>query len=316
MNQLQHNKHLVTLCKERTVELFQSSKFDIHIYSMKFLKHITRQNYSQETVTGYTKDLQKFCQFMFAEYEGNILTHEIAKEDIQDYLAFLQGMGFKPNSVARHLSTLKSLYKFLVHEMNFEKNPAGAIKHPKKYKPLPSALSEEELNNLFSVIEKDSSYYETLFKLMYTTGSRITALRTLPKEHIDLKNGKVYFQKVKYGKELYLPLNDTIIEVLERHLFDLRNNISEFLFPSGKYINKPVAAATIRNQLSKYRKLAGIERHITPHMIRHTTATHLTLKKVHQKEIASILGHSDLRSTALYQHLDVDDLRDSVNNSL
>lgn len=296
--------------------MFQTNNFDVHIYSKKFLKHITRQNYSEETIVGYTKDLQKFCQFIYVEYEGNILTEEITKEDIQDYLAFLQSMGFKPNSVARHLSTLKSLYKFLVHEMNFEKNAAGAIKHPKKYTPLPSALSEEELENLFSIIENDSTYYETLFKLMYTTASRITALRTLPKEHIDLKKRKVYFSKVKYGKELYLPLNDVIAGVLERHLFDQRNDGSTFLFPSQKFINKPISAATIRNQLSSYRKLAGIERHITPHMIRHTTATHLTLKKVHQKEIASILGHSDLRSTALYQHLDVDDLRDSVNHLL
>lgn len=292
--------------------MFQSN-FDIHIYSKKFLKHITRQNYSNETINGYAKDLLKFCQFIFAEYEGNILMQEITKEDIQDYLAYLQGMGFKANSVARHLSTLKSLYKYLLHELSFDRNVAAQIKHPKNQKSLPAALSEKDLKSLLYILESHSTFYETFFKLMYTTGSRITALRTLPKKHIDLKKKMVFFEKIKYDRQLYLPLNDAISEVLQRHLFDHRNDGSEYLFPSGKFINKPVSASTIRKKLTDYRKLAGIERHVTPHMIRHTTATHLTLKKVHQKEIAEIMGHIDLRSTALYQHLDVDDLRDSID---
>ncbi|OIK08807.1 tyrosine-type recombinase/integrase [Bacillus sp. MUM 13] len=293
--------------------MLQITNFDLHLNAKKFLKHLSRQNYSLETITGYGKDLEKFCKFIFTEYGGNILTSEVTKEDIQDYLTFLKRMEFKPNSVARHLSTLKSFYKFLIYEMNFERNAAAGIKHPKNNKMLPSALTKEELDQLFRALEQESPYFEAFFKLMYSTGSRITALRTTLKKNVDLQNKQIYFPKVKYNKELYLPLNNEILPILERHLFDHRNSFSEFLFESSREKNKPISAGLIRLKLTHFRQLAGIERHVHPHMIRHTTATQLTLKKVHQKEIASIMGHSDLRSTATYQHLVVDDLRDSIN---
>lgn len=293
--------------------MLYKNNFDFPIYSKKFIKHLERLNYSTETTIGYSKDLKKFQQFLFTEYSGNILTEHIQKEDILDYLNSLKESGLKLNSIARNLSSLKSLFKFLVNEMNFPIDIAARIKHPKVYTPLPDILDVFEIQELLETAKANSTFYYVLFSLLYYTGSRLTPVRTLKKDHVDLRNRKIYFEKIKNGKDLYLPLNETLFEILNEYLIQSNNQHSKFVFNSPKLPNKPISPSDIRLNLKKLCKTAGISKRVTPHTLRHCTATHLTLKGVEQKFIASILGHNDLRSTARYQQLNVDNLRPSIN---
>lgn len=123
----------------------------------------------------------------------------------------------------------------------------------------------------------------------------------------------LYFPKVKGGKDLYLPLHHKLVELytiyLKEHYFDE----SPYVFPSKRIKSQPVSASDVRMKLSRMIREAGISKKITPHGIRHSTATHLTIKKVDQRSIASILGHSDLRSTIRYQHLSIEHLREPLN---
>ncbi|MYL53750.1 tyrosine-type recombinase/integrase [Pontibacillus yanchengensis] len=287
--------------------------FDLNLYAQKFLRHLKRQHYSEETITGYQKDLRKFSEFLYHEYKGNILTEEIQKEDILDYLGYLESLDFKPNSVSRHLSTLKSFYKFLVYEMDFKVDVAARIKQPQIYTPLPAVLDVEEVHNLLQTAKVYSKYYYTLYSLLYYTGSRISPIRTLPKKHVDLKSKQLYLEKIKGGRDLYLPLNEVMYDILVDFLLDCRGDGSDYVFSSPRLKNQPISAYLIRTQLKKVAKYAGITKRVTPHILRHCTATHLTLQNVDQKFIASILGHTDLRSTARYQQLNVDNLRPTIN---
>ena len=294
-------------------DLFHYQQFDLHIYSKKFLRHLKRQKYSDETIDGYAKDLKKFNQYIFTTYNGRIFTEELQREDLLDYLSYLEEQGLKPNSIARNLSTLKSFYKFLVHEMDFKIDVAARIKHPKVYTPLPNVLDFDEVQQLLKTAKEYSQFYYVFFSLLYYTGSRLTPIRVLPKKDVDLKHKKIYFSKTKNGGDLYLPLNHKLCELLEHFLHTNRLDQSEFVFKSHKNLHKPISAAHVRKTLKKVAQLAGIEKNVSPHILRHCTATHLTLLDVDKKYIASILGHRDLRSTARYQQLKVEDLRPSIN---
>jgi integrase/recombinase XerD len=293
--------------------LFNHQQFDLHIYAQKFLRHLKRQKYSEETITGYAKDLKKFSQFIYTAYEGRIFTEELQREDLLDYLSFLEEQKMKPNTIARNLSTLKSFYKFLVYEMDFKIDVAARIKHPKVYTPLPNILDFDEVQLLLKTAKEYSDFYHTFFSVLYYTGSRITPIRVLPKKDVDLKNKKIYLYKTKNGRDLHLPLNEKLCSLLGDFLRKNRNDGSIYVFKSSKVHDQPISAPEVRKTLKLIAKQAGITKRVTPHILRHCTATHLTLLDVDQKFIASILGHRDLRSTARYQQLKVDDLRPSIN---
>jgi site-specific recombinase XerD len=291
-----------------------NQQYDLPFLKQKFLRHLKRNNYSEETIDGYMKDLKLFGEYIYTAYEGVILVQELQREDLLDYLTYLKEMKkYKVNSVSRHLSTLKSFYRYLFDERIINDNVAARIKHFKAYVPLPAILDIGEIELLLQTAKEYKQFFFVMFSLIYYTGSRITPVITLEKKNIDLKTRKIYFPKVKGGKDLYLPIHDKLIpvltEFLERHPADM----SPYVFPSPRNIYAPVDAVTARLHLNRVVKKAGITKRVTPHILRHCMATHLTTAQVPQKFVAEMLGHSDLRSTIRYQHLHVEDLRDHIN---
>jgi len=293
--------------------MLMQQSFDLPVYISKFIHHLARQKYSRETIVGYGKDLKKFSDYLLTQYSGNILTEEIEKEDLKDFVSMLETSGLKPNSVARHLSSLKSFYNFLVCEMNFAINVGAQIKQPKLFTPLPTILTPEEVERFLHAASEHSTYYHVLFSVLYYTGSRITPVITLRKKHVDLTSNKVYFPVTKNGRDLHLPLHDKLIRLLDDYLYMQKSNGSEYVFPSPKSSSKPISATEVRKKMDLIKKRAGISKRMTPHLLRHCMATHLTILGVDQKYIASILGHVDLRATARYQQLNIDNLRPAIN---
>ncbi|SFM15684.1 tyrosine-type recombinase/integrase [Salibacterium qingdaonense] len=289
--------------------MLQPQKTDVPHYTQKFLRHLKRQKYAEETLTGYGKDLKRFTQFLQQEYNDIVRMSDIQKEDILDYLTALEEEGLKPNSVNRHLSTIKALYKYLVLELDFPMDIGARIKQPNIYTPLREPLSFDEIEHFLQTAEKVSRFYFVFFSFLYHTGSRLTPVRTLRRENVDLQQQKVYFPRIKNGRDLHLPLTEKLYKPLAAFMLDYRDIQTDYVFPSSVKPNQPVSATHVRKKLRDLVKLAGIDKHVTPHLFRHSTGTHLTLLDVDQKFIASILGHSDLRSTARYQHLHVENLR-------
>jgi site-specific recombinase XerD len=286
-------------------------KFNLPLLLQKFIRHLKRNNYSPETLIGYEKDLMKFGKYIFRVYDGSVLVEELGKDDLQDYLDFLREENYSLNTIARNISTLKSFFNYLVSELSFTENPAGKIKTPQPFTPLPEILTVDEVKHFLNTTKNYSKVHFVLLSSIYYTGSRLTPIRLLLKQNIYLEERRIYFPRIKGGRDLHLPIHPNLHDILDEYLYHHRHE-SEFVFPSNRFKNKPMSAADIRIHIKKVQKRAGINKRITPHIIRHCTATHLTVLGVDQRYISAILGHVDLRSTARYQHLNVDNLRDSL----
>lgn len=287
-------------------------KSNYEIYVDKFLTYLSRNDYSNETIKGYKKDLNKFYQHLVDIYGTQVMTYDITKEDILGFQDMLTKGGYARNSVARYISTIKSFSKYLFNEERHRDDAGSKVRTPKVYTPLTIVLTEEEMKKFLETAKDYSSFFHVLASFLYYTGSRITPVINLLKKHVYLKEQKVYFPKIKGGKDLYLPLHPKLTDLLYEQIYSYQTE-SEYVFPSPKFINQPISASDVRNNLKKIQNLADIKTRITPHLIRHCTATHLTLKGADQRYLANILGHSDLRSTMRYQHLNVDNLRDTLS---
>lgn len=283
------------------------------LYVNKFLLHLKRHDYSEETIKGYKKDLKKFYQHLVNVYGLQVTVLDITKEDILDFQDVLMKNGYAKNSIARYISTIKSFSKYLFIEAGCGDDPGSKVRTPKVFTPLTTVLTEEQMKLFIDTAKYYSPFYHVLTSFLYYTGSRIGPVVCLLKKHVYLEDRKVYFPKIKGGKDLYLPLHPVLTELLYEHIYSYRVE-SKYVFPSPKFINKPISAGDVRINLKKIQQLAGIKERVTPHIIRHCTATHLTLKGADQRYLAAILGHSDLRSTMRYQHLNVDNLRGTLEN--
>jgi site-specific recombinase XerD len=281
------------------------------IYVTKFLKYLERNDYSPETIVGYSKDLQKFHSHLITIYGSGVTVTDISKEDILDYQDWLAKTGYAKNSIARHISTIKSFSKYLFVEVNCNDDPGSKIKTPKVFTPLTNVLTEDQMKSLLHAAKEYSTFYYVLISFIYYTGSRLSPVINLLKENVNLNESKVYFPRIKGGKDLHLPLHPTLTELLYNFIYYYRSE-SEYVFPSPRFKNKPVNASYVRSNLQKIKKLANINTKVTPHTLRHCTATHLTLKGADQRYLAAILGHTDLRSTMRYQHLNVDNSRSTL----
>lgn len=286
----------------------------LQYYGEQFLRHLERMDYSGETIKGYKKDLEFFQGFIFKRFgKAEVQVDEIIKDDLLAFMDLGRQMGHAPNTIARRLSTIKSFYKFLVNELDYPVDLAARIKLPKTFVPLRDILTESEIQRLLKYVAKKDPMLHLLYSILYYTGSRLTPVRTLERDHILLDQQIIYFPRVKGGRDLYLPIHDKLMMLLIEYFRESWSDEGGLLFPSRKIPTQPVSAADVRQKLKRYAQSAGIKKHITPHGIRHATATHLTIKKVDQRVIASILGHSDLRSTMRYQHLAIEHLREPLN---
>jgi site-specific recombinase XerD len=209
-------------------------KFNLPHLQQKFIRHLKRHGYSPETLIGYEKDLLKFGKFISNLYQGAILIEEIGKDDLQDYIEYLREENYSPNTIARNISTLKSFFNYLVSELNFKVNPAGKIKTPQPYTPLPEILTLEEIESFLKMSKKYSSVLFVFLSCIYYTGSRLTPIRLLLKQNVYLDEKRIYFPRIKGGRDLHLPIHPKLQIILEEYLYQLRSE-SEYVFPSNRF---------------------------------------------------------------------------------
>lgn len=271
-----------------------------------FIKHLSdERNYSEHTVKAYRGDLENFRDFLLKE-EKDIEDADVAT--INAYVSTLYGKN-SPSSVERKVSAIRSFFSYLVRKGIATQNPAKLVRTPKKEKHLPVFLSVDEVFNLVDVKDSEKSPLRVrdraILELLYSSGLRVSELAgaTLA----DLSMGEAIIRiRGKGNKERIVPVGSKALSSLGEYL-DLR----EKLKPASNriFLNSRGGGITTRSLariIKKYGLVSGISKNVSPHVLRHSFATHLLAGGADLRAIQEMLGHASLSTTQRYTHLSVE----------
>ena len=271
------------------------------------------KHYSKNTLESYKSDLLRFYDF-----NRNKKLEDIKKDNIKEYLKFLNDNHLNERSIARNISSLKSFYKYLIISNRIKDNPLDSISLPKLGKKLPNTLSEDEINRLLDIKLIDNYSYrnKAMLELMYATGLRVSELVNLKVYDINLEEAIVKTMG-KGSKERIIPIGDYALNALKNYIYEyrdtlLKKNVNDYLFLNnhGKQMTRQGFFKIIKKLASEQ----GIERDFSPHTLRHSFATHLLDHGADLRIIQELLGHSDVSTTQIYTHVSNEQLEDTFKN--
>ncbi len=271
-----------------------------------FIKHLSdERNYSEHTVKAYRGDLENFRDFLLKE-EKKVEDADVAT--INAYVSTLYGKN-SPASVERKISAVRSFFSYLVRKDIVAQNPAKLVRTPKKEKHLPVFLSVDEVFNLVNVKDPEQSPLRlrdrAILELLYSSGLRVSELAgtTLA----DLSMGEAIIRvRGKGNKERIVPVGSKALSALGDYL-----DIREKLKPASDriFLNSRGGGITTRSLariIKKYGLVSGISKNVSPHVLRHSFATHLLAGGADLRAIQEMLGHASLSTTQRYTHLSVE----------
>lgn len=276
-----------------------------------YLSYIqSEKNYSAHTFAAYKQDLFSLSDFLKSEQKGKITPDLIRRKEVQNYLIHLSQKGFDPASIQRKLSTLRSFFKYLQRRLKVKANPASSLEAPKRKKRLPRALSWPQVKSLLEPSlyqkEKEGLRDRAILELLYNTGLRLSEISSLRKGDIDFKTGEI---KVlgKGNKERIVPIGENAAKILTGYL-DSKNSKDDFIF-SNKYGEK-LGRRGIARVVKKYGAKVIEEKKFSPHVLRHSFATHLLDEGANLLAVKEMLGHEKLSTTQIYTHLSLNRLKE------
>jgi len=273
-------------------------------YIEKFIRYLEiEKNYSPYTVLNYRLDLEGFKGFL-----GETLLENVDYLTLRKYLAMVKEKNLSVRTIARHLSTLRSFFKFLTREGHLKTNPTLSLSSPKQEKHLPVFLTEDEATKLIeAVVAKDERGLRdrAVLETFYSTGIRISELAGLKVDDIDFI-GSVVKVLGKGRKERIVPIGEQAIRAIRTYL-EKRKKQSEALFLNKS--GKRMTVRGIRNLVQKYVLIASMKHGISPHTLRHSFATHLLNRGADLRSVQELLGHVNLSTTQIYTHLTTERLK-------
>lgn len=272
-----------------------------------FINHLQyEKRFSKHTITSYSNDLSQFSQFIGTNYPGITLS-QVKHVIIRDWVLTLSNQGLNPASINRKISTLKSFYKFLVKKGEVEKNPSVDIHVLKQAKRLPHFVNEKDISKLFDQYEFEDSFEGTrdrvVLELLYATGIRESELIGLREEDVQFDTGCI---KVlgKRNKQRIIPLPKSTQLLLKKYIetktSTFCSNDGSFLIVNNK--GKQAYAMLIYRIVNKHLKIVSHVEKKSPHVLRHTYATHLLEKGADLNAVKELLGHQSLAATQVYTH--------------
>ena len=275
---------------------------------LDYLKYI--RGYQENTINSYLIELTKYSSYL-KEKKINYLT--ISKDEIYAYLKYLDDLGYKNSSVARHLSALRGFYDYLKREGLINTNIYKLIKNPKLEKKLPNVLNEEEIDKIFAFPKDEKPkniLTRVLFEVIYATGIRISEFINIKESDIDFTEGSIRVlgkgkkeRIVYFGEYASLALKDYLV-VREK----IKKEDTDYLFlnVSGYRLKRRSAEQIVYDWINN----VSINHHISPHTLRHTFATSLLTHGADIRTVQELLGHEKLGTTQIYTHLTSDYLKE------
>ncbi|MFA8299516.1 MAG: tyrosine-type recombinase/integrase [Hyphomicrobiales bacterium] len=287
----------------------------------RFLDYIRfEKRCSGNTYISYKKDLEQFKYYLEDTYEITDLT-KASHQHIRSWVVLLMET-LSPVTIRRKLSALRSFYKYLRGNGLLDQDPMGKLVLPKIGKRVPSFIDNEGMNKLlydddFYPEGYDGILHKTIIITFYGTGIRRAELLHLKDHDIDVSR-KVLKVMGKRNKERFVPLNHKTLSVLSNYLIVKRNNVKQapensFLFVDIK--GKPLYADKVYTIVNKYLSQVSSLKKTSPHVLRHTFATHLLNNGADINSIKEMLGHSSLAATQMYTHSTIEELKSIYNQA-
>ncbi len=277
----------------------------------KYLQYEKR--YSPHTLTSYHTDLGQFSSYLAEVYQ----IADPAEADhtiVRSWILTLVHNSIQPRSINRKIACLRSYYRFLLAQQRIQANPMLRIKAPKASKKLPGFVLEEPFNTLldsFSFEENFEGYRDKLIlEFLYGTGIRLSELIGVEHGDIDLR-AKTVRVLGKGNKERILPINDSLVHCIEAYLAYkkeyIQDNHSKNLLVTNKA--RPLYPKFIYRVVKKFISMITTSEHNSPHVLRHSFATHLLNKGADLNAIKDLLGHASLAATQVYTHNSIEKLK-------
>ncbi len=279
-----------------------------------FLMHLsTERRLSRHTVDAYGSDLRRFARFLLG---AGIGVGEFDRPRCLEFLTSVREEGLSARSAARHVSSLRSFFRYLVREGVLADNLLADVRGPKLGRPLPKYLTVTEVGQLLDAPDRatpEGLRDRAMLDLMYASGLRASEVVTLRLENVDMNAG---FVRVlgKRGKERVVPVARAALETLRDYLAGgrpafLRGKAATnalFLSRRGRRITRQ----TLWNRIARWARAAGIRQKISPHVLRHSFAGHLLAGGADLRAVQAMLGHADIATTQIYTYVTPERLRE------
>ena len=276
-----------------------------------FLKFIeTEKKLSSNTLQSYNRDLQQFREYL-SDVEVRY-TH-VHEEHIKNYISELEKMGKKSSTISRNIASIRSFFQFLVRKGKISKDPTEKIQSPKIEKRVPSVLTAKEVELLLEQpkdIDLKGTRDKAMLEFAYATGMRVTEIISLNVEDINLEEEYVICKNG--ARERTIPLGKICKKALQEYLEDARNAMIKSDDEQALFVNvngKRLTRQGFWKIIKYYKEQAHIDKDITPHVLRHSFATHLLQNGADLKAIQTMLGHSDISSTQVYMQFQDESLK-------
>lgn len=280
-----------------------------------FLEYLTVElGLSANTRQAYERDLRLFCKTL--GFKNSDALVNVSREQITGYMTQLKERGLAAATIARKLAAIKAFYRFMTAEGYMDANPAEVVEAGTKGIKLPRVLSEDEVVRLLNqpdITTAEGFRDRTMLEVLYATGMRVSELINLTLERVDL-NMKYIIAFGKGSKERIVPLGSVAAKFLQQYLEKVRPKLTHagrntnivFLAFGGHELTRQRFWQIIRG----YGRKANINKALTPHILRHSFATHLLDNGADLRSVQELLGHSDISTTQIYTHLTNKRLRD------
>ena len=276
---------------------------------LEFLQN--EKKLSDNTLQSYKRDIIQYQNYL---EENGINYAKVSKEDIKAYLNYLEQIGKKPSTISRNLASIRSFYQFSIRNKKIKNDPTEDVQSPKIEKRVPSVLTAQEVELLLEQpkdVDLKGTRDKAMLEFAYATGMRVTEIINLNIEDVNLE-GEYVICRVG-SKQRNIPLGSLSLKALKEYIDEarpilIRNEKEKALFVNvnGQRLTRQGFWKIVKY----YKEQAHITKDITPHVLRHSFATHLLQNGADLKAIQTMLGHSDISSTQVYMQFQDPGLKD------